>query len=530
MNYQIHTSATTVFDADLDVTQPVRLLIAELVAQAGLPTCDRQGFPVAYALFAGDERRRLSSEQTLDQARYASGGDLYLAPADAPWWARTFVGRKPAAPAAPATVPGSAPRPATGSRRTSTATITGSLAPSRWPISPAALAIVAIGLIAVILLWIFFTGDGNASETSPGNGLTFATPTTMANEPTATLVAGMPAPTSTPAPVPVKVNTVEPNTVTITDELFQLTLTGSDFTEVEQVVLMPEQTDHAPVSMTFEVQSPTDMIVRPAEQVSPPGGPVVYTLVVNNQAAGSVTLQDFIRSVQAQGILRTYLNRNPALFFDGRSGFGAFLWAEAEQQNRVPATEGHVVISNGDTLEILDESVAGMYRVRVRSNTLDSADPQVIGTTGWIVRWLIDNQGIPQAPAPAVAPGPGQAPGQAPAQPQPGPMVFSGSLFEQPTDGSVQCGTAFESGVWGTVYGRGGGIAGAVVQATSADGGNSFSGVTNGQGNFSIGGLGCTTWFVQVVSVPGGNVQSQAVSVNLNGGRYSGAGIDFYMQ
>ncbi len=523
-SYHIYTSETTAFDARLDPTQPVRLLITELVARAGLPATDRQGFPLTYALFAGADRRRLSSEQTLQQASFANGCDLYLAPADAPWWMQTFMARKPAASVA---VPPSNLRPTFPNRRTTTAMITANLAPSRWPIAPAALAIVAIGLGAIILLWVFFAGRGNASDVPSSNGLTIISATIPVSEPTATLFAASLNATSTPAPVPVQVHTVEPSTVTIAAEPFQISLTGSDFTEVEQVVLMPAQTEHPPVPMTFEVQSSTEMVIRPAEPVGNLNGPVVYTLVVNNQATGNVTLQDYIRSVQAQGILADYYNRSPALFFNGQSSFGTFLWAEAEQHNKVPATQGNVVISNGDTLDILDEGVAGMYQVRVRSNTLDRDDPRVIGTTGWLARWLVDNQGVPQAAAPTVATG--HTPGQS--QPRPtSPMVFAGSIFEQPTDGSVQCGSAFESGIWGTVYGHGGGVGGVVVQASSVDGGNSFTSVTNGQGNFSIGGLGCTTWIVQVVGAPGGNVQSSGVSVALNGGRYSGAGIDFYQR
>jgi hypothetical protein len=152
--YQIHTSATTAFDADMDVTQPVRLLIAELVVQAGLPACDRQGFPIAYALFAGDERRRLSSEQTLEQAHYASGGDLYLAPADAPWWMQTFIGRRPAT---------SVQEPAAVGETVQAHPMTS--AKKRMPVSPAALTIVGAGVLALILLFIFFSEDNPVLNT-----------------------------------------------------------------------------------------------------------------------------------------------------------------------------------------------------------------------------------------------------------------------------------------------------------------------------------------------------------------------------
>src|SRR5262245_17142279 len=112
----------------------------------------------------------------------------------------------------------------------------------------------------------------------------------------------------------------------------------------------------------------------------------------------------------------------------------------------------------------------------------------------------------------------------------PAPIAFAARIVEQPSDAAVSCGTAFESRIWGIVKDRGGhGLYRAVVEVRSADGKNRFRAQTNDQGGFELPGLGCTTWIVRLVSVPRApaGVQALQLRVNLNGGRYSGAGVEF---
>jgi hypothetical protein len=132
------------------------------------------------------------------------------------------------------------------------------------------------------------------------------------------------------------------------------------------------------------------------------------------------------------------------------------------------------------------------------------------------------------APTPSPSPPPTQVPTQAPIS-APRPVVFAARVFDKPTDAAVKCGTAFASRVWGVVKDRNGrGVYRAIVQISSTDGKNRFSRATNNQGGFEVPGLGCTRWVVRLISVPRApGVQAQAVNVGLNGGRYSGAGIEF---
>jgi len=133
---------------------------------------------------------------------------------------------------------------------------------------------------------------------------------------------------------------------------------------------------------------------------------------------------------------------------------------------------------------------------------------------------------MPQPASPTPIPATPTAP---PTEP-PRPLVFAARIFDQPTDAAVACGTAFESRIWGVVMDRAGhAIYRAQILVSSADGRNRYSRVTNSQGGFEVPGLGCTTWIVRLASVPRApnGLQAQSVRVSLNGGRYSGAGVEF---
>ncbi len=112
----------------------------------------------------------------------------------------------------------------------------------------------------------------------------------------------------------------------------------------------------------------------------------------------------------------------------------------------------------------------------------------------------------------------------------PKPLAFAARIVDRPTDAAVACGASFESHIWGVIKDRGGrGIYRAVVEISSADGKHHYRTMSNDQGGFEAPGLGCTTWVVRLVGVPRApaGVQAPILRLNLNGGRYSGAGIEF---
>jgi eukaryotic-like serine/threonine-protein kinase len=165
-------------------------------------------------------------------------------------------------------------------------------------------------------------------------------------------------------------------------------------------------------------------------------------------------------------------------------------------------------------VDVLRDDLADWYQVRIAS-----ADPSQAGVVGWVERWLIDNQSPPPAPT-------------ATSVPTVAVQVFAGAVYSAPTDAAVQCGAAFESSIYGSVESSGGkGIAGAVVRVTSADRRNSYTLTTARGGIYTVGGLGCTTWTVRLISVPKAKIQANTVTVgNLNGGRFTSAEVRFKLR
>jgi hypothetical protein len=90
----------------------------------------------------------------------------------------------------------------------------------------------------------------------------------------------------------------------------------------------------------------------------------------------------------------------------------------------------------------------------------------------------------------------------------------------------------FESSIYGSIESSNGrGITGALVRVVSADGRNIYDVTTGRGGVYNVGGLGCTTWSVRLISVPGAKIQANSVAVNnLNGGRYTSAEVRYKLR
>lgn len=491
--YLIYTNEHIALPCDLDVERPIRLILDDLLAA-------RSEGRSGYALFAGPEHRLLSSEQTLMQARYDAGGDLYLAPSNALWWERI-------AEASPAPLSQSAPTPRpTGETR-------------RIPF--AALGIIGTG-ICVIVLVLLLLPKQPANPTIAAPQITAAP--AVAVKPTVTLVPAvavptLPLPTATVMSEPAQVREITPAQLQIAQQPQEILLRGEHLAGITRIALVASGTDRAQIAMAVQEQSENELRIRPVVPFDATMNGV-YSILLNDTGVGEVRISDALREATAQGIQPAYSNRNARFFLNGRSGFGAYLWAEPELRSKIPASNGSVVVSNGDVLEVLDEATPGVYRVRVRSNALDSDDPVVIGATGWLARWLIDNQNVPEAPRPTPTP-----------TPKPRPAAFSGGVAGVAIDGAVQCGSAFESSIWGSVQDAGGrGISGAVIEVVGKNGYRMPQATTQRNGTYSIPGLACETWEVRLVSVPNtpnGFAAPRVVVNGLNGGSYSSAQVVF---
>ena len=422
----------------------------------------------------------------------------------------------PAVPAAPA-----APAP------NSTAPVRSSPAAPRW-LLPAAIG--AIGVVALLALLLFLRrgGSGGAAATptrvptdvgatapaaQPAPTGAPAAPTKIAQEvlaPQATRPAGpgLPPPSAPTAPPTARVAGVEPQSIFVGAPPLRLTLRGANLDGVRAARLVTE--GHQPLAAAISAGGPDTLTLDVAPPDEPLNGGVDYRLELDGQvlAAPTITLRDFVERKLVQGVL-------PQYEYTGRvatDATGAYTGMRAEP-NAASSAVGR--LRNGDSLDVLQADQDGWYRVRVQA----SADQAQVGLAGWIERWLVDNQNPPAAPSPTPTP---QVP------------VFVGRVYSAPTDGAVQCGTAFDSSIYGSVENSAGrGIAGARLRVTSADGKNVYNVTTGRGGVYSVPGLGCTKWTVRLVSIPGApnGVQANRVTVtNLNGGRYTSAEVRFKLQ
>jgi eukaryotic-like serine/threonine-protein kinase len=225
-------------------------------------------------------------------------------------------------------------------------------------------------------------------------------------------------------------------------------------------------------------------------------GEQAFTLFLDGVAQSrAVVLRDYLALKEMKGVRAAYA-------YTGRvqnDATGAFTQMLSE-----PTPQGApvVVLRATDQVDILRDDVAGWYRVRL---WIDGQTPRT-SVTGWIERWLVDDEAVPQ----------------------PKTLEFRGSLVGTPTDAAVQCGTQFRSSVWGSVNRTNDeGIAGALVRVTSISGRDQFTQRTDAGGSFKIPGLGCTEWIVELVEVPGTTFRANPVRARLNGGLYTAAEIRF---
>ncbi|GIW01143.1 hypothetical protein [Roseiflexus sp.] len=344
-SYTLHLEAGRSMPVELSTDEPIYRLIDRLVQEHRLPSTDQHGRRVQYALYA-DHTRRLSREMSLRQAGYDQGGDLYLANVDAPWWEQT-----------PALT-----------RRLSHLDRSEIKQDNRlrlYALLGGVFVVLTIGIVATLILF--------SVRRSPQ----------VAQQPTLTVKSDMlveRSPTSTLAPLPMSAATA----ATATDGL------------PATATLAPLPTGAAtaapaPLSTLTVAALPTTA-ASPAQPFA-----VFPTATLVNLDADAVTVV---------GVKREYLDRGERLFFQGRTSFGAYVWNEPELRTRLPASQGNVVISNGDRVAILNQA-NDTVQVRILTNALDPADPKVIGATGYLPRWLVFDEGVPP-PAPTATPNPGK--------------------------------------------------------------------------------------------------------------------------
>ncbi len=191
------------------------------------------------------------------------------------------------------------------------------------------------------------------------------------------------------------------------------------FSGTTETAARPSATASQPVQSAMQRSNPTATLApAPTRQNTPQSAPPTATLASTLQpmtGLPTATLASIPQlttalptatlaspgneEVSVAGIKREYLNRDNRLFLQGRTSFGAYLWSDPDLQTKAPASQGNIVVSNGDRVAILSQD-NGIAQVRIITNALDPADPKVIGATGYLPLWLITDQNVPPPPTP----------------------------------------------------------------------------------------------------------------------------------
>jgi hypothetical protein len=216
-------------------------------------------------------------------------------------------------------------------------------------------AVALMMIIGTVLLFTIF----------PGRGGTAAQPVATTPQPAQGATQRL-NPTSTLAPAPTRQNTPQSAPPTATLASTPQPMTGLPTATLASI---PQLTTALPTATLASPGNTATALPAGAEEVS------------------------------IAGVKREYLNRDNRLFFQGRTSFGAYLWSDSGLQTKAPASQGNIVVSNGDRVAILSQD-NGIAQVRIITNALDPADPKVIGATGYLPLWLITDQNVPPPPTP----------------------------------------------------------------------------------------------------------------------------------
>ncbi len=256
---------------------------------------------------------------------------------------------------------------------------------------------VAIGVITIILLGLLAAIGLNRVATS--------TPTPVIANPTTVTASPLPLPSPSPAPAPTRspmpiqsfrVDRIFPIELFTGATQLEFTVQGSGLSAVRTATLRAAGYD--PVTLEIMAgRSDSELRLRISTLNIPLTGSAPFTLELNGTPVpgAAVTLRDYSSVRVVSGV-------RPDYRYTGRieeDAQGTFARIRVEPSPESAATEP---IRNGDEVDILSEQPAGWYRVRIRS----SADSRLIGLSGYVERWLIDNTGVPPPPTPTVPPEP----------------------------------------------------------------------------------------------------------------------------
>ncbi len=216
-----------------------------------------------------------------------------------------------------------------------------------------------------------------------------------------------PSDTATPRPQITVTGNISPDDVYIGDLPRTLTIRGDNLDTVERVSLEAE--GRADIRLSIEDATDERLTLRLANvPENELGGEVLYTLYLDAAAQpAEIALRDYIERREVQGVRSDYAYS--ARIAENEAG----IWYTRLRQQPDSDSAPIGMLSNDDTVDILNDSTPDWYEIRIQSST--HAD--VEGNIGWIERWLVDDEEVPPRPTATPTPPPATPAPVAPVEP-----------------------------------------------------------------------------------------------------------------
>ncbi len=261
------------------------------------------------------------------------------------------------------------------------------------PASANWLAPMIIGMVTIVLLIVLAAIGLNQAAPTTLTATATTAPTMAAAVVTSSPL--LPSPTVAPRQSPTSVVTFKVERI-IPTELFtgapplEFTVQGAGLDTVRVVTLRAAGYEPIPVTIVGD-RNATTLRLRIDDASISLIGAVPFTLEFNGipVPGAAITLRDFSSARVVTGV-------RPEYQYTGRienEGSGVFTRMYADPS---PGSSLTVPIRNGDEVEILAEQPPGWYWLRIRT----SADQNLIGRSGYLERWLVDNTDVPPPPTP----------------------------------------------------------------------------------------------------------------------------------
>jgi hypothetical protein len=181
-----------------------------------------------------------------------------------------------------------------------------------------------------------------------------------------------------------------------------MTITGDSLDVFEEAIVSREDGQGLRIVHDVIVQSPEEVEIafqssRDLPAVS--AGSTAYAVELRGDGVSKEVMfevRDYLESRDVQGVRADYMYTSRVAVE------GDDVYTRMRRQADSDS-EAKAVLRNGDQLDVVDTTVDGWYKARIRTSSDPEAD-SLEGQIWWIERWLVDNENVPPRPTPTPVP------------------------------------------------------------------------------------------------------------------------------